>query len=70
MEQTKRDGRIKYLSVDEVAAELGIGRTTVYEEITRGKLRAKRFGKKNIKIHVDELRRYEEESDWEPGQYR
>ena len=70
MEKTKRDGRVKYLSVDEVAAELGVGRTTVYEEVARGKLKAKRFGRKNIKIHVDELARYERESDWEPGQYR
>lgn len=65
-----RDGRRKYLTTDEVAQELGIGRSTVYEEITRGNLKAKRFGKKNIRIHVDELKRYEEESDWRPGQYR
>lgn len=66
----KRDGRRRYLSVKEVAAELGIGESTVYDEIQRGNLKAKRFGKKAIKIHLEELSRYEDASDWEPGQYR
>ncbi len=68
--QTKRDGRRKYLSLDEVARELGISRTTVYEEVVAGNLRAKRFGKKQIRVHVDELARYEREQDYAPGQYR
>lgn len=70
MESTKIDGRRKYLSVDEVAAHLGVGRTFIYNEVASGSLKAKRFGKKNIKIHLNELARYESDSDWEPGQYR
>jgi excisionase family DNA binding protein len=41
----------------EVAERLGIGRTTVYQEVVDGNLKAKRFGKKNIRIPAEELRR-------------
>lgn len=60
----------KYLTVPEVAEVLEVSVGTVYKEIERGSLGAKRFGKRNIKISKTELRRYEQESDYEAGQYR
>ena len=47
-----------------MADHLRIGRSSAYDLITRGEIRAKTFGKRNVRIHVDELARYERESDW------
>lgn len=58
-----------YLSIDEVAERWGVSRGTVYNAVSDGKLRAKRFGK-HIRVHFKEVERYEAESDWENGQYR
>ncbi len=60
------DGRRKYMTIQEVADYLTIGRTSAYELISQGDIKAKRFGKKNVRVHVDELKRYEAESDWRP----
>lgn len=60
------DGRRRYMTVSEVAEATGMGLSTVYDEIQRGNIRAKRFGKKSIRVHVDELKRYEEASDYLP----
>ena len=59
-----------YLTLGEAATHLGIGRTTVYQEVVAGRIRAKRFGKKNIRIAVSELERYEAEQDYHPTRYR
>jgi excisionase family DNA binding protein len=59
-----------YYTLDEVAERLGIGRTTVYQEVVEVNLKAKRFGKKNIRIPAEELKRYEEEQDYYKGTYR
>lgn len=65
MEQAKIDGRRKYLTVEEVANHLGIGPSTVRREIVRGNLKAKRFGERNVRVHVGEIARYEERSGYE-----
>ena len=65
MSDVLTDKRRKYLTVREVAEYLNIGRSSAYELISDGKLRAKKFGKKNVRIHVSELERYERESNWE-----
>jgi len=54
----------------EVAERLGVSRTTVYEEVLAGNIKAKRFGKKSIRILAAELERYERESEYEYGTYR
>ncbi len=59
-----------YYTLTEVAERLGIGRTTVYQEVVEGNFKAKRFGKKNIRIPAEELRRYEVEQDYYKGTYR
>lgn len=67
MDKTKEkatDGRRRYLTVTEVAGYLGIGRSSAYDLIGRGEIQAKRFGKRNVRVHIDELKRYEEECDW------
>ncbi len=69
MEQSKR-GRCKYLTIDEIAEELSLSRVTIYNEIVKGNLKAKRFGKKSIRVHVNEFERYQKESEFELGQYR
>lgn len=61
------DGRRRYLTILEVAEHLSIGRTSAYDLITSGQLKAKRFGKRSVRVHVDELERYERESDWREG---
>ena len=58
------DKRRRYLTVKEVAEYLSIARSTAYDLIPSGELKAKRFGKRNVRVHVEELRRYERESDW------
>lgn len=61
------DKRRRYLTVLEVAEYLSIARSTAYDLISRGEIKAKRFGKRSVRVHVDELRRYERESDWGSG---
>ena len=60
------DQRRRYLTVQEVADYLGIGRSSAYDLIKGGDLKAKRFGKKNVRVHIEELERYEGESEWHP----
>lgn len=59
-----------YYTLQEASERLGIGRTTVYQEVVEGNIRAKRFGKKNIRIPAEALQRYESENDYYPGTYR
>ena len=54
------------MTVLEVAEYLSIARSTAYDLISSGELKAKRFGKRAIRVHVEDLRRYERESDWRP----
>lgn len=61
------DKRRRYLTVSEVADYLAISRSSAYDLISRGDLKAKRFAKRSLRVHVDELRRYENESDWRAG---
>lgn len=61
------DKRKKYLTVKEVADHLSIPRSTAYDLVHGGGLKAKRFGKRTIRIHVDELERYERESTYRAG---
>lgn len=58
-----------YLSIDEIAERWGVSRGTVYNAVDNGHLRAKQFGK-HIRVYFKEVERYEEEHDWEKGQYR
>lgn len=58
-----------YLSIDEIAERWGVSRSTVYNLIADRKMRAKRFGR-HIRVHCQEIHRFEEQSDWENGQYR
>ena len=62
------DKRRRYLTVREVAEHLTIGLSSAYDLITSGQLRAKRFGKRNVRVHVQELERYERDSDWRAGE--
>ena len=55
------------MTVQEVAEHLGIGKSSAYDLIYGGELKAKRFGKRNVRVHGDELERYERESDWRAG---
>ena len=61
------DKRRRYMTVLEVAEYLSIARSSAYDLISSGDLKAKRFGKRNVRIHVEELQRYERESDWRSG---
>ena len=63
------DKRRRYMTVLEVAEYLSIARSTAYDLISSGDLKAKRFGKSRriIRVHVEELLRYERESDWRSG---
>lgn len=58
------DKRRRYMTVREVAEYLNIGRSSAYELVSTGELKAKKFGKKNVRVHIEELERYEQESDW------
>lgn len=69
MEQTNSTQQRPYLSIDEISDRWGVSRGTVYNAVSEGKLKAKRFGK-HIRVYFKEVERYEEESDWENGQYR
>ncbi len=62
-----KDKRRSYMTVGEVAEHLSIGLSSAYDLISSGELKAKRFGKRNVRVHVDELERYERESDWSAG---
>jgi excisionase family DNA binding protein len=59
------DKRRKYYSVREIAHYLGVSRSTAYELVSRGELRAKKFGG-SVKVSREEVLRYERESDF-PG---
>ena len=61
------DKRKKYLTVREVADYFSIARSTAYDLISSGELEAKRFGKRTIRVHVDEVKRYERESVYRAG---
>ena len=61
------DKRRRYMTVLEVAEYLSIARSTAYDLISSGELKAKRFGKRSIRVHVEELQRYERDSDWRSG---
>ena len=54
------------MTVLEVAEYLSIARSTAYDLISSGELKAKRFGKRAIRVHIEDLQRYERESDWRP----
>lgn len=69
MEQVQSTPERPYLSIDEIADRWGVSRGTVYNAVDAGDLRAKRFGK-HIRVYFKEVTRYEEEHDWEKGQYR
>ncbi len=69
MEQASTAAQRVYLNLDQVAERWGVSRGTVYNAVSEDRLKAKRFGR-HIRVHVDEVKRYEEESDWENGQYR
>ncbi len=58
-----------FLTIDQVAERWNVSRGTVYNAVTDGRLKAKRFGK-HVRIHFGEVERFEEESNWENGQYR
>ena len=60
------DKRRRYMTVLEVAEYLSIARSTAYDLISSGELKAKRFGKRAIRVHIEDLQRYERESDWRP----
>ena len=51
-EQLRRS-RQRALSIGEFAQRYGVGRTTTYDEINSGRLRARKIGKRTI-IPVDE----------------
>lgn len=63
------DQRRRYMTIQEVADHLSIGRTSAYKLITSGRLKAKRFGKSSVRVHLDELERYEREADWRAGEW-
>ncbi|MGH1571921.1 excisionase family DNA-binding protein [Methylobacterium sp. P31] len=45
------------LSVQQAAKSAGVGRTTIYEELARGRLRAKKLGRRTL-ILADDLKRW------------
>lgn len=58
------DKRRGYATVKEVADYFGVGRSSVYEWISTGQLQAKKFGKKAVRVHLSEIERFEQESEW------
>lgn len=56
-ELTDEVGEVEWMKVDEVAAKLRIGRTTVYDLVHSGELPAARFGRA-IRIHRDTLAQF------------
>lgn len=69
MEQASTAAQRVYLNLDEIAERWGVSRGTVYNLVTEEKIHAKRFGR-HIRVHMDEVVRHEQQSDWENGQYR
>lgn len=51
--EQQRRSRQRALSIDEFAQRYGVGRTTAYQEISSGRLRARKIGKRTI-IGVDD----------------
>jgi excisionase family DNA binding protein len=47
--ELKREG----LSIQEASSIAGIGRTKIYEAISNGKLKARKFGKRTIILRAD-----------------
>lgn len=58
------DKRRGYAKVKEVADYFGVSRSIVYEWISSGQLQAKKFGKKAVRVHLSEIERFEQESEW------
>jgi len=52
-ERALRSARQRTLSIGEFSQRYGVGRTTTYEEIKSGRLRARKIGKRTI-ISVDD----------------
>ena len=46
------------LKVEQAAEALGIGRSNMYNIISRGEIRVVRFGAKSIRIRPEDLRAY------------
>ncbi len=46
-------GEMRAFSIEEFCRRFGIGRTTVYEELKRGRLRARKIGRRTIVTEDD-----------------
>lgn len=55
------DASARFLSVAEIAARWGCSKTTVYDEIRAGHLRAMTIGTQAKRVALAELQRYETE---------
>lgn len=63
--ETTRKAERKWLSIDDVAGELGVSRTPIYQEVIEGRLKAKRIGKKpTIRIHRGDFEDWLSRSDY------
>ena len=51
----------EWYSVTEVALRLGISERRVWKMLSQGELKAHRMGQKLVRIHRDEISRYESE---------
>lgn len=60
------DRRRKYVTIKELSEYFAISKTCAYDLVSSGEIHAKRIGRNAIRVHVDEVRRYEKTSEWRP----
>ena len=57
MKNTKKDQEREWLTPDEVAAQIGVSRMTVYRYIWAGKIEAVKLSRRTTRVHQDQVDR-------------